>query len=134
MEMIKVVVGIILDSSKSNVLVAQRNTRDEHFGQWEFPGGKIDSGESVEGALKRELQEELGIIVTAIQSFENFEHQYKQRKVHLDFYLVTEFAGQAQSKEGQKIKWQGLDDLPKLAMLEANNKVIKRLVALKDSW
>ncbi len=132
MKIINVVVGIILDSSKSKVLVAQRNTDDEHFGQWEFPGGKIDIDEPAEDALKRELAEELGIKVTVFQPFERFDYQYVHCKVNLNFYLVTGFAGEPQGKEGQIIKWQHLKRLAELEMLEANKDIIARLSNLQD--
>ncbi len=127
MTAIKVVVGIILDSSETKVLVAQRNTHDEHFGQWEFPGGKIDNDESIEKALRRELHEELGITITGFQPFERFDYQYSHRKVNLNFYLVTEFVGQAHGRENQTIKWQQISRLQELQMLQANQEIVKKL-------
>ena len=125
---IDVAVGIILDSLKNEVLVAQRNSKDIHLGKWEFPGGKINPGESAGEALKRELNEELGITVQSFEAYESLRFDYSSSSVNLNFFLVTEFCGQARGLEGQKISWVNLNQLPELDMLEANKLIIVKLI------
>ena len=120
--------GIILDPLTSRVLVAQRNTQDIHYGKWEFPGGKIHPGEAVETALKRELNEELGIRVLSSEPFETIQFDYADRSVVLNFCLVTEYSGRATGLESQTISWVRLSELPQLEMLEANHPIIGKLL------
>lgn len=128
MTAVDVAVGIILDPLKDMVLVALRNTVDMHHGKWEFPGGKINCDESDENALKRELNEELGITLLSFEPFESLSFDYSNSSVNLKFFLVTEFTGQARGLEGQKVCWVKLDDLPELDMLEANHLIIGKLI------
>ncbi len=125
-----VAVGIILDSTQSKVLVAQRNTDDEHYGHWEFPGGKMNSGESIEDALKRELKEELNIEISASKPFDDLTYTYPQQKVKLHFFLVTEFSRKPEGKEGQKIEWISVKNLSQLDMLHANKNIVVQLQSM----
>lgn len=128
MAAVDVAVGIILDSSTDRVLVARRNTDDIHFGKWEFPGGKINPGETLGEALVRELKEELGIKVFSYEPFDSLLFEYPDRAVSLNFCMVTDFSGLASGLEGQVIRWVKIDDLSKLDMLDANRPVIEKLV------
>ena len=130
MSTVDVAVGIILDPVTNKVLVAQRNTDDAHKGKWEFPGGKMDAGESAEQALKRELSEELGITVQKLTAFESLHFDYAHSSVNLNFFLVTAHRGQATGMEGQTISWIDLNKLGDLDMLEANHLIITNLQAL----
>ena len=128
MTVIDVAVGIIHNSVTNKVLVAQRNTKDMHLGKWEFPGGKINPGESAEQALKRELKEELGITVLSFNLFDSFEFDYTHSKVKLIFFMVTDFDGQAQGLQGQVVRWVNMRELSELDMLEANHLIISKIV------
>ena len=130
MAVVDVAVGIIIDSVTNKVLVAQRNTQDVHLGKWEFPGGKINAGESAEQALKRELNEELGISVQSLRPFESLQFDYSHSSVNLNFFLVTDHSGQAKGVEGQTISWVEVHDLSELDMLEANHLIIDKLQRL----
>ena len=130
MSAVDVAVGIIVDSVKNRVLVAQRNADDMHLGKWEFPGGKINPDESAARALKRELNEELGITVLSFEPFESLQFNYSGNHVNLNFFLVTDFTGQASGLEGQAIRWVKPSDLPQLDMLEANQRIIERLMLI----
>lgn len=130
MSVVDAAVGIILDSVTKKVLVAQRNTKDIHLGKWEFPGGKIIADESAEQALKRELNEELGISVLSLAPFESLQFDYSHSNVNLTFFLVTDHSGQAIGAEGQIIRWVDVSDLRKLDMLEANHLIIDKLLSL----
>lgn len=89
-------------------LLAQRLQGKPYEGYWEFPGGKLEAGESVEDALARELHEELGIVVTASHRWHTLEHDYPHAYVRLYFCKVTGWTGEPHSKEGQAFVWQQL--------------------------
>ena len=89
---INVVAGI-LRNAEGCILLAERIADPAMQGLWEFPGGKITDGESAEDALCRELSEELGIVVNRFEHFTSLQHQYSDRHVAIDFYLVHEWVG-----------------------------------------
>ena len=86
---------------------------------WEFPGGKLESGEEPAAGLARELKEELGIAVTACQPLTVVTHDYDHARVWLDTYLVTGFEGEATGLEGQEISWVRPDDFSRFDLLPA---------------
>ena len=116
-----------MNSEKSAVLISQRRGNDPHKGKWEFPGGKIESGESPIQALVRELEEELGILVKTAKPYDILDYQYPHQQVNLNFFLVTEYSGHMRGVEGQRIDWVPVYDLARIDMLEANNLIIDRL-------
>ena len=90
-----------------DVLLAQRPAGKPYFGYWEFPGGKVESGESILDALKREFVEELGIEVLSAAPWCGVEHVYPHAHVRLHFYISRDWRGEPQSLEGQAFAWQG---------------------------
>ena len=94
---------------------------------WEFPGGKIDTGETSSDALKRELSEELGIVVTAAQPFMELHHEYPDRTVDLEFFLIDDWQGEPHGLEGQRIRWLAPDELRADELLPADEPVVERL-------
>lgn len=120
---IQVAVGVIQDP-QGRVLIGQRTRRDRYLGQWEFPGGKLDHGESVEHALQRELQEELGIRVSATEPLISIVHDYPDRGVRLHVYRVTAYEGEPAGREGQDIRWMRPRDLHAVDMLSGNRSII----------
>ncbi len=113
------------------VLLAERPAGKAWAGWWEFPGGKIEAGESALEALRREIQEELGIEVTAAHPWIIRTFSYPEKTVKLHFYIVTKWQGEPQSVEGQKLSWQDPANLKVTPMLPANLPVIAAL-ALPD--
>ena len=89
-----VVVGVIVNSAKQ-ILIAKRKANTHLAGLWEFPGGKLEAGEIPLDALKRELQEELGIQVIQAEPIKQIPYDYTEKKVLLDFWQVNQFVGQA---------------------------------------
>ena len=124
---LKVVVGIILQGDK--LLIAKRPKEQHQGGLWEFPGGKVEAGESNLDALKRELKEEVNIKVKEAQLFEEIQFDYPDKSVHLLFYKVIEFTGDAKGLEGQEVRWVNLSRLNNYSFPEANNEIIKLLLS-----
>jgi 8-oxo-dGTP diphosphatase len=123
-----VAVGVIRGSD-GRVLVARRRHDQHQGGHWEFPGGKVEHGESAADALSRELWEELGIEVVAAVPLMLLEHRYADLWVQLDVWCVDEFRGQPQPREGQPLEWRTLDALDATDFPVANRAIIDRLRA-----
>ena len=126
---IRVAVGLVLDSQR-RVLIGCRTAPDQYFGKWEFPGGKIQNGESVSDALKRELNEEIGILVISSTHFDSFNYDYPDRKVMLNFRLVEHYSGEPDSLEQQDLRWVEINDLGGFDMLAPNIRIIEQLKKL----
>jgi 8-oxo-dGTP diphosphatase len=101
----EVAVGVLLRPDGC-FLLAQRPIGKPYEGYWEFPGGKLEAGESVEAALARELNEELGIRAQAIARWRVLEHDYPHAYVRLFFCKVTAWDGEPVGREGQAFAWQ----------------------------
>lgn len=123
---IKVAVGVLVDG-ENRVLIGQRTARDAYYQQWEFPGGKLESGESPAQALKRELAEELGIQVAESEPIMEWQHHYPDRFVHLFVERVTQYQGEPRSKENQALKWVALDEIEHIDFLAGNQAIVDRL-------
>ncbi|MBM7061629.1 Nudix family hydrolase [Pseudomonas sp. UL073] len=104
MKRVHVAAAVIRDSA-GRILLARRPQDKHQGGLWEFPGGKVEDGESVLAALARELHEELGIRVEAAQPLIQVQHDYPDKHVLLDTWEVTAFAGEAHGAEGQPLAW-----------------------------
>jgi 8-oxo-dGTP diphosphatase len=120
---IEVAAGVLRDH-RGRVLVGQRVARDLYYGKWEFPGGKLEPGESPEQALKRELQEELGIEIAGAEPLIQISHDYPDRKVRLNVLEVTSYSGRPRGREGQAVKWIEPTELSTLDFLEANKPIM----------
>jgi 8-oxo-dGTP diphosphatase len=124
---LQVAVGIVLDDS-GKVLVGQRVKPDAYFQKWEFPGGKLEQGESVVDALKREFLEEVGIDISESREFMVWEHSYPDRDVKLFVRIIDAFIGKATSREGQALKWVSLEEIAEMDFLAGNHIIIERLI------
>ena len=121
-----VVAALIL--RENQVLICQRRQGQPMEMQWEFPGGKIEPGETPEQALRRELQEELGIDATIGNSIANVVHNYRNGgAVHLQFFTVHQFEGVLQNKIFNDVRWSPLKDLPSYDFLAADKKFVRDL-------
>ena len=110
---IDVAVGILMRRN-GDVLLGQRPEGKPYAGYWEFPGGKVEQGESILDALKREFVEELGVQVRSAEAWCGVEHVYPHAHVRLHFYISSDWQGEPQSLEGQAFAWQGSVDLTPL--------------------
>jgi 8-oxo-dGTP diphosphatase len=100
----EVAVGLVFDA-QGRVLMGQRPAGKAYAGWWEFPGGKIEPGETVDAALARELEEELGLRIAVSFPWVLREHSYEHARVRLHFRRVFEFSGQPEAREGQAFAW-----------------------------
>jgi len=95
----------VLVNAQGEVLLAQRPDGKIAAGYWEFPGGKIEVGESPRVALARELEEELGVVITHAEPLLRFTHHYSNRSIALDCWRVRAWQGLPQGREGQALRW-----------------------------
>lgn len=110
------------------VLICQRRPDQPMALQWEFPGGKIEAGESAEIALARELNEELGIDATIGTHVTHIRHNYRHGgAVDLQFFAVYEFRGEMENRIFNDVRWVKLEDLPKYDFLAADRGLIRDL-------
>ncbi len=112
------------------VLVGQRPEGHTLAGQWEFPGGKIEKGESPEVALKRELQEELSIEAEVGNVKMASTHAYGDTGIILVFFEVLYWKGEIKPIHHQEIRWILPKDLPQLNIPDANRKIIDRIIRM----
>jgi 8-oxo-dGTP diphosphatase len=121
----------VLTQPDGSVLLAQRPPGKAYAGYWEFPGGKVEAGESLEAALARELQEELGIAIAAPCRWITRVFEYPHATVRLNFFRVFAWAGEPHPHEGQVFSWQQPARLNVAPLLPANFPIVKAL-ALPD--
>ncbi len=120
---IKVAAGVVVDEA-GRILVAKRPNHKHQGGLWEFPGGKIEQGESTHDALARELDEEVGIRIDESEPLIRIWHQYPDKHICLDVLRVTRFDGHPWGREGQEIAWVPADELPSLEFPAANVPIV----------
>lgn len=106
--MTEVAVGVLIRPSDSAFLLTTRPIGKPYAGYWEFPGGKLESGETVLEALGRELREEIGINVQEAVLWRQEIFDYPHALVHLNFCLVTRWFGDIEMRESQAFKWSRL--------------------------
>ncbi len=104
----EVAVGVLIRESDGALLITSRPEGKPRAGWWEFPGGKLEAGETVEQALRRELQEELGITIGNCIAWKVTEHAYSHALVRLHWCKVTQWEGDLEMREGQRMAWQQL--------------------------
>lgn len=124
---IHVVIGVITND-KQQILLTQRGALQSFPFYWEFPGGKVEEGESPEDALIREMYEELGINVIECSFWHQFQHRYPSLQVMFSCYHIHQFTGKPILKEGQAaLRYQSISKLSELKFPEANYHIISKL-------
>jgi 8-oxo-dGTP diphosphatase len=125
---VHVAVGVILDS-QGRVLITRRAPRAHQGDLWEFPGGKVEEGESLFTALTRELREELGIVIGRTSALLEVHHDYGDKLVFLDVHLVWDYSGEARPLEHQPMAWVNPTELVRFAFPAANLPIVEALQA-----
>lgn len=109
---VEVAVGVLIERNaegrETRFLLTSRPEGKVYAGYWEFPGGKLEAGETVEQALRRELQEEIGITIDAAHPWQVEVMEYPHAKVRLNFCKVYNWQGELDMREGQRMAWQCL--------------------------
>jgi 8-oxo-dGTP diphosphatase len=121
-----VVAAIVEDHGR--YFVTRRQKGVHLAGLWEFPGGKIEAGESLEDGLRRELKEELGTVVEIGEEVFTVTHDYADRRVELHFLSCT-FLNAPVALLGQEMRWVARDELTSLKFPPADDELIQRLTA-----
>lgn len=126
----RVVAGIIIENGK--LLVCQRTRHQTMPLKWEFPGGKIEEGEQPRDALRRELEEELGILAKIGNEIARIQHEYPNGgKVELRFFEIREYQNEIENRIFKDIQWADPKDLPRFDFLEADLTLVNDLAAGK---
>ena len=121
------VAAAVVDDGQGRILISQRPGHVHQGSLWEFPGGKLEAGETAETGLKRELHEELGITVQAARPLIRVYHAYPDKQVLLDVWRVTSYSGEPAGLEGQPIDWVAVDELGDRAFPAADAAILKAL-------
>lgn len=125
MSLVHVAVGVILQNDQ--VFLTKRADNAHQGGKWEFPGGKVESGETVAEALYRELKEEVAIEILSAQPLTVIEHDYGDKQVKLEVFIVDNFLNQPQALEGQEEAWYHFNELDNLNFPVANLPILEKL-------
>lgn len=121
------VAAAVITRSDGSFLLGERPAGKAYAGYWEFPGGKLETGETPLQGLTRELHEELGIDVSTAHPWLTQVFNYPHAKVRLHFFRVTAWVGEPHGRENQRIAWQRIDEPPLQPMLPANTPVFRAL-------
>lgn len=127
MKKVHVAVGVVFNSA-GEILLSKRAQHLHQGGLWEFPGGKVEQGETVFDALVREFQEEVSITIEQAEPLLMIEHDYGDKHVVLDVWKSASFSGVAKSNENQLIEWVKPDQLCQFTFPEANKAIIAHLL------
>ena len=125
-DVVHVAVAVIVNDA-DEVCISLRHQDAHQGGLWEFPGGKVESDETVEQALSREIREELGLEILTSRALIRVKHDYGDKSVCLHVRKITGFRGTAAGLEGQQVKWVPVDHLADHDFPEANQAIIKSL-------
>ena len=126
----RVVAALIFKDGK--ILICQRTRHQTMPLKWEFPGGKIEEGEQPRDALRRELDEELGIEASVGDEVARLRHQYKNgSSVELRFFTVNEYKGELENKIFRDMRWAERSELPSFDFLEADFELVRDLASGK---
>ncbi|MDP9162160.1 MAG: (deoxy)nucleoside triphosphate pyrophosphohydrolase [Acidobacteriota bacterium] len=126
----RVVAALILKDRQ--ILICQRTRHQVMPLKWEFPGGKIEEGEQPRSALRRELEEELGIDAVIGDEVARIQHQYPSgNSVELRFFTVREYGGEMENRIFRDVRWVHPTELPSFDFLEADSELVKDLASGK---
>lgn len=125
MGVVRVAAGVLVRGDR--LLVCQRRPTDRHPGKWEFPGGKIEAGETAAQCIRRELREELGIVAIPGRELWTTRHAYADLEVELVFLSIAAIVGEPQNLCFAEIRWVERRELSSIDMLDADRDFVDRL-------
>jgi len=129
---VHVAVGVITSTNEyhqTQYFLTKRLNSAHQGGKWEFPGGKVEKGETIAQALARELKEEVNIEVLSCQPLTIINHDYGDKKVCLEVFVVDNYIGEPNAQEGQEQSWFALEEFNNLDFPKANEAIINTLVS-----
>jgi mutator protein MutT len=112
---------------KGKLLITQRHAKSHLGGLWEFPGGKLEAGETFEQCLVREIREELGVAISVGELFEEVAHRYPEKSVHLKFFVCQLVTGEPQPLDCAAIKWVAKSELAGFEFPAADARLLEKL-------
>ncbi|TIH09737.1 Nudix family hydrolase [Pseudomonas leptonychotis] len=118
------VAAAVIRGKDGQILIAKRCDDKHQGGLWEFPGGKVEAGETAQAALARELEEELGILVTTARPLIQVRHDYPDKHVLLDVWDVSAFTGEPHGAEGQPLAWVSAKQISEYEFPAANRPIV----------
>jgi len=122
------IIGVaVIWNGQGQILIDRRRSEGAMGGLWEFPGGKIEKGETVEECIKREINEELGILIEVGKHLITIDHTYTHLRVTLTVHYCRHLTGVPQPLECDEIRWVNLDELDQFAFPQANIQIIAAL-------
>jgi mutator protein MutT len=121
------VAAAVLFDRRGRVLIAQRPAGKHLAGSWEFPGGKIEAGETRTAALARELKEELGVVIEHPRPLLRLRHAYPYGEVQLDVWVVRRYRGEPRGLDGQALRWCRQAELGSAELLPADRPIVAAL-------
>lgn len=119
-----IVVAAAIIRREHRILITRRSAESHLAGLWEFPGGKVESGESLEAALVREIREELGVEIRVHREFHSVEYHYPVRSVRLHFFECTIDEGEPQALEADGLAWVEPSELNQYPFPEADQALV----------
>ena len=122
--------AIAVIKRRGRYLICQRRSRDYLGGYWEFPGGKRETGESWEACLRRELREELGVIVSRVTPYGNTRYRYEDRTVIFRIFRCVIASGRPRPLDAQTLRWVSPGGLRRYRFPPANTRLVAQLSAV----
>lgn len=131
MEPLIVTAAVIRKDQK--ILIAQRKAEGEHHLQWEFPGGKLETGETPEECLHREILEELNLEVRVLDIFKAVYHAYENKTILLLCYLCDFIGGEGKALDCNDFRWISLDEIFDFSYVEADLPVVEKILKFNET-
>ena len=120
----KIIGAAVIWNQQGQILIDRRRLEGQMGGLWEFPGGKIEPGESIEECIKREIQEELAIEIEVGEHLITIEHTYSHLRVTMTVHHCRHVSGEPQPLECEEIRWVWVDELENFTFPQANTQII----------
>jgi mutator protein MutT len=128
------VIGVaVIKNDREQFLIDKRSPQGLHGGFWEFPGGKIEPGETIEACIAREIMEELGIVIEVGDLLIEIDHDYSKFTVTLKVHNCRHISGEPQAIECDEIRWVTIDEMHQFNFPQANDRIIAALIEARSA-